>query len=339
MKTKIIATIGPKSKSPEILREMVLAGMDIARMNFSYCTYDDYILRRDILIRICEEEKREVKMMLDLKGPRLRVGELPENGHELYHGEEVIFTTNKQEEGEEIILIDDLHLHNDIKPGDPLYLANGTIELLVTKIVDTKIYTSVINGGFLFSRKAVNVPMTTLTTTGITDKDIEDVRFGLSQKVDYIALSFVQTAEDVEKLKTLVNGKAKIISKIERPIAVQNIDAIIKASDAIMIARGDLGVEMPVEDIPVIQKHLIRHAAWHNTGSIVATQMLLSMIENNHPTRAEVSDVANAVFDGVDAVMLSDETAVGHYPVEAVSAMAKIIRKAEKYMQSRPNWL
>ena len=339
MKTKIIATIGPKSKSPEILREMVLAGMDIARMNFSYCTYDDYILRRDILIRICEEEKREVKMMLDLKGPRLRVGELPENGHELYHGEEVIFTTNKQEEGEEIILIDDLHLHNDIKPGDPLYLANGTIELLVTKIVDTKIYTSVINGGFLFSRKAVNVPMTTLTTTGITDKDIEDVRFGLSQKVDYIALSFVQTAEDVEKLKTLVNGKAKIISKIERPIAVQNIDAIIKASDAIMIARGDLGVEMPVEDIPVIQKHLIRHAAWHNTGSIVATQMLLSMIENNHPTRAEVSDVANAVFDGVDAVMLSDETAVGHHPVKVVDTMAKIIRKAEKYMHSRQNWL
>jgi len=339
MKTKIIATIGPKSKSPEILKEMVLAGMDIARMNFSYCTYDDYILRRDVLAKICEKEKREVKMMLDLKGPRLRVGELPENGRELYHGEEVIFTTNKQEEGEEIILIDDLHLHNDIQPGDPLYLANGTIELLVTKIVGTKIYTSVVNGGLLFSRKAVNVPMTTLTTTGITDKDIEDVRFGLLQKVDYIALSFVQTAEDVEKLKALIGDKAKIISKIERPVAVQNIDAIIKASDAIMIARGDLGVEMPVEDIPVIQKHLIRHAAWHNTGSIVATQMLLSMIENNHPTRAEVSDVANAVFDGVDAVMLSDETAVGHYPVEAVSTMAKIIRKAEKYMQSRPNWL
>ena len=339
MKTKIIATTGPKSKSPEILREMVLAGMDIARMNFSYCTYEDYVIRRDILAKICEEEKREVKILLDLKGPRLRVGELPEDGRELRHDEEIIFTTNKQEESEEIIFINDPHLHNDILPGEPLYLANGAIELSVNKIIGTKIYAFVVNGGILFSRKAVNVPMTALTTTGLTPKDIEDVQFGLSQNVDYIALSFVQTAEDVEKLKTLVNGKAKIISKIERPIAVQNIDTIIKSSDAIMIARGDLGVEMPMEDIPVIQKHLIRHASWHNTGSIVATQMLLSMIENNHPTRAEVSDVANAVFDGADAVMLSDETAVGHHPVKVVDTMAKIIRKAEKYMHSRQNWL
>ncbi len=240
MKTKIIATTGPKSKSPEILREMVLAGMDIARMNFSYCTYEDYVIRRDILAKICEEEKREVKILLDLKGPRLRVGELPEDGRELRHDEEIIFTTNKQEESEEIIFINDPHLHNDILPGEPLYLANGAIELSVNKIIGTKIYAFVVNGGILFSRKAVNVPMTALTTTGLTPKDIEDVQFGLSQNVDYIALSFVQTAEDVEKLKTLVNGKAKIISKIERPIAVQNIDTIIKSSDAIMIARGDL---------------------------------------------------------------------------------------------------
>ncbi len=339
MKTKIIATIGPKSNSPETLREMVLAGMDIARMNFSHCSYDNYIAGRDALIKICEEEKQEVKMLVDLKGPRLRVGDLPENGRELHNDEEIIFTTDKQEESEEIIFINDLHLHNDIQPGEPLYLANGAIELSVNKIIGTKIYAFVVNGGILFSRKAVNVPMTALTTTGLTPKDIEDVQFGLSQNVDYIALSFVQTVEDVEKLRTLINGKAKIISKIERPIAVQNIDSIIRASDAIMIARGDLGVEMPIEDIPVVQKHLIRHAAWHNTGSVVATQMLLSMIENNHPTRAEVSDVANAVFDGADAVMLSDETAVGHHPVKVVETMAKIIRKAEKYMHSKPNWL
>jgi pyruvate kinase len=339
MRTKIIATIGPKSESPEMLRKLILAGVDVARMNFSHCTYDEYIARRDAIKVICEEEKQEVKIMMDLKGPRLRVGNLPEEGRELRKDEEVVFTTDKKEEAGNIILIEDPYLHADISEGDPLFLANGAMELKVSKVSGTKIHASVITGGTLFSRKAVNVPMTTLTTSSLSDKDIDDVQFGLKEGVDYIALSFVQSAEDVEKLRALVGDKAKIISKIERPIAVKNIDSIIRVSDAIMIARGDLGIEIPMEEIPTIQKHLIRHAAWHNTGSIVATQMLLSMIENNHPTRAEVSDVANAVFDGADSVMLSDETASGDYPVEAVETMAKIVRKAEKYMYAKPNYL
>jgi pyruvate kinase len=339
MRTKIIATIGPKSESPEMLRKLVLAGMDVARMNFSHCTYDEYIARRDALKKICEEEKQDVKILLDLKGPRLRVGNLPEEGRELRKDEEVVFTTEKKEESDSIILIEDPYLHTDISEGDPLFLANGAMELTVTKISGTKIYATVITGGTLFSRKAVNVPMTTLTTSSLTNKDIDDVQFGLSEGADYIALSFVQNAEDVGRLRALVGDKSKIISKIERPIAVKNIDSIIMASDAIMIARGDLGIEMPMEEIPTVQKHLIRHASWHNTGSIVATQMLLSMIENSHPTRAEVSDVANAVFDGADSVMLSDETAAGDYPVESVETMAKIVRRAEKYMYSKPNYL
>ncbi len=339
MKTKIIATLGPKSGSPKILREMIQAGVNIFRMNFSYCTYEEYIARRDIIQKISGEIKQDVKIMIDLKGPRFRIGDLPDSGRELYKDDEVIFTTDTKEATDDIILIEGPSLHTDILVGEPLYLANGAIELSVTRVEGTKIHASVVMGGTLFSKKAINVPATNITASALTNKDIYDVQFGLKEGVDYIALSFVQTAEDVDKLKMLVEDKVKIISKIERPIAVKNIDTIIRASDAIMIARGDLGIEMPIEDIPTVQKHLIKHAAWHNTGSIVATQMLLSMINNNHPTRAEVSDVANAVFDGADAVMLSDETAAGNYPVLAVETMAKIIRKAEKYMHAKPNYL
>ncbi len=339
MKTKIIATLGPKSKNPETIQKLIQAGVNIFRINFSYCTYEEYIFYRNVIQKISEELKQDIKIMMDLKGPRFRVGNLPENGRELYKDDEVIFTTDKKEVTDEVILVEGPSLHTDILAGEPLYLANGAIELSVTQVADTKIHASVVTGGTLFSKKSINVPATNITASALTDKDIDDVQFGLKEGVDYIALSFVQTEEDVCKLKMLVEDKVKIISKIERPIAVKNIDSIIKASDAIMIARGDLGIEMPIEDIPTVQKHLIKHAAWHNTGSIVATQMLLSMINNNHPTRAEVSDVANAVFDGADAVMLSDETAAGNYPVLAVEIMAKIIRKAEKYMHAKPNYL
>ncbi|MDD5098822.1 MAG: pyruvate kinase, partial [Candidatus Colwellbacteria bacterium] len=247
--------------------------------------------------------------------------------------------TDRKEEEKGIILIDDPYLHSDINEGDPLYLVNGAIELTVIKVTGTKIFARAITGGHLFSRKAVNVPHTKLTTSSLTNKDIDDIQFGLEAGVDYVALSFVQDAEDVNRLRSLVGNDIKIISKIERPLAVKNIDAIIQASDSIMIARGDLGIEMPMEDIPVVQKHLISHAAWHNKGSIVATQMLLSMVENNHPTRAEVSDVANAVMDGADAVMLSDESASGAHPVLAIRTMAKIVHKAEKFLYSKPNCL
>lgn len=339
MRTKIVVTVGPKSESPEMLRELVLAGMDVARMNFSHCTYDEYNARKKALERICAEEKKDVKILLDLKGPRLRVGELPESGLEIHEDTEVVFSTDKDEAKNGIILIEDPYLHDDINEGDPLFLVNGAIELVVTKVSGRKIHTRAVTGGTLFSRKAVNVPNTKLTTSSLTNKDIDDIQFGLEAGMDYVALSFVQDANDVNRLRSLVGNDVKIISKIERPLAVKNIDSIIQASDTIMIARGDLGIEMPMEEIPVVQKNLIRHASWLGKGTIVATQMLLSMVDKPHPTRAEVSDVANAVFDGADAVMLSDESASGAYPAESVRMMAKIVHKAEKYLYSKPNYL
>lgn len=335
MRTKIIATIGPKSESPEIIRELVKAGADIFRMNFSHCTYDEYRARKSAIQAIAQEEGRDVKIMIDLQGPRLRVGELPEEGIEMSEDKTFVFSTDK--ESNEAIFIDDPHLHNDVKVGDPLYLVNGAIELIVTSVEGREIKAKVISGGTLYSRKAVNLPYTALTTSSLTEKDLSDIEFSVKEGADYIALSFVQTADDVTRLRGLVGENIKIVSKIERAIALKNIDSIIKASDAIMIARGDLGIELPMEDVPIVQKHLIRMASWHGKASIVATQMLLSMVEKVKPTRAEVNDVANAVFDGADAVMLSDESANGENPVAAVKTMAKIVGRVEADLYDKPN--
>lgn len=338
MKTKIIATIGPRSEDPKILEQLVVAGMDIARMNFSHCTYDEYRARKKNLERIGAKHKRAIAFMQDLCGPRLRVGSMPVRGRALTQGEQIVFSTERSKD-RQVIFIDDEYLHNDISVGDPLYLANGEMELVVEKVVGRKIYARVLVGGVLFSRKAVNVPQTSLTTSGLTQKDIDDVAFAVAQGVDYIALSFVQSADDVKRLRSLIPSSIKIIAKIERAIAIKHIDEIIQAADAIMVARGDLGTELPLEEIPIIQKNIVRHAAWYDKGSIIATQMLVSMVDQNHPTRAEVSDVANAVWDGADAVMLSDETANGSFPVASLATMARIVERSERYHYSRPNRL
>lgn len=336
MRTKIIATIGPRSESKPVLRELIAAGMDIARMNFSHCTYPEYRKRVATIRDLSKRMRKRVAILQDLKGPRIRVGELPKSGRELKDGERVIFTTAAQgPKGS--IHIDDPYLHLDMKRGEPIFLTNGIMELTVERVVGEVITAKVVRGGTLFSRKAVNVPATNLTTSGLTEKDIEDVRFALGVGVDYVALSFVQSAKDVEKLRAIVGKKAKLIAKIERGIALKNIDQIIQASDGIMVARGDLGTEVPVEQVPFIQKNLIRHAAWHDRSSIAATQMLSSMIDHPHPTRAEVSDIANAVWDGADAVMLSDETAAGEYPVEALRVMVKVVAQAEQTHFHRVN--
>lgn len=327
MQTKIIATIGPKSETPEILKSLVREGMDIARMNFSHCTYEEHKERVSNLKKVSKSLKKEVKILQDLKGPRIRVGELPPAGIELKDGETIYFSTDSKCPAGHIFM-NDPYIHLDLKVGDPIYLANGVMEAEVHKISGRQITCRVIRGGILHSRKAVNAPHTKLTTSGLTKKDIQDVKFGLEQGVDYIAMSFVQSAKDVEHLRKLTGGKAKIISKIESAIGLGNIEEIIKVSDAIMIARGDLGVEMPMEKLPFIQKHLTELAIWHGKGVIAATQMLSSMISHLHPTRAEVSDIAHAVWDGVDAVMLSDETAAGDYPVLALRAMAKVVQEA-----------
>lgn len=333
MKTNIIATIGPVSQNPEMLKSLLGLGFDIARMNFSHCTEAEYIERKKIIKKYAGEN---TKILADLCGPRIRVGELPTEGVTLVDDQIVTFNTDKKTAKKEDIIVEDPYLHSDLKISDPLLLANGLIETEVIKIEETRIFCKVISGGVLFSRKAINVPYTILTTSAFTTKDAKDLEFALSQDVDFVALSFVQSAQDIKDLrKRISNEKVKIIAKIERKSAVENIDEIIKASDGVMIARGDLGVELPYEDIPIIQKEIIRRARFSGKKAITATQMLSSMVHNPHPTRAEVSDIANAIIDGSTAVMLSDETASGNYPLESLATMRRVAERMEAFLTTR----
>ena len=335
MRTNVIATIGPNSDSPEMLRSLLLAGMDIARNNFSHCQHDEYKERSKAICDAAEDLGKEVAILADLQGPRIRVGQMPKDGRHLREGEEIEFSTNdkyKDLSDGKVIYIDDPYLHADITVGEPIYLSSGEMALEVERIEKDTIYARVVRGGALFSRKGVNVPDTKLTTSGLTEKDIEDLKFVAKEGVDYVAVSFVQTAEDIEKAREIVGEDVKIIAKIETKFALDEIDSIITASDAIMIARGDLGIEIPIEKVPYVQKELIRQAEEHGKGAIVATQMLMSMTENKQPTRAEVSDIANAVWDGADTVMLSDETASGKYPVESVQMIVKVAQEAERHL-------
>lgn len=334
MKTKIIATIGPKTESVENLTLLLNEGVDMVRLNFSHANYDQYEKVFKIIKNYNRKNKKDVSIMMDLQGPRIRVGKLPVEGLNLEVGEEYFFVFEKNGiYKNEIIPIDNSDLCGDIKKGDPLFLANGDIELKVKQIKSKTIRAVVVRGGLLTSHKGINVPYTNIKKGGLTPKDIKDVKFGLKVGVDYIALSFVQTKEDVLKLRKLINNEdIRIISKIERAIALQNIDEIIQASDIIMIARGDLGIEIPIEELPIIQKYLVKFSHWHDKPSIIATQIMTSMIKNSQPTRAEISDIANAVFDGGDMVMLSDETTVGDYPFEAVRVLKKVVERTERYL-------
>lgn len=334
MLTKIIATIGPKSDSQKELSALLAAGVDIVRVNFSHATYDQYKRIQKIVSRFNVESERKVSIMLDLQGPRIRVGQMPDGGIVMKAEENYAFVYSKKayvKKGD-LVPIDSPDLYKDIKKGEMLFLCNGAIELKVTSVKNKVISATVVNGGVLSSRKGINVPDTNIKKGGMTAKDLKDAKFGIKAGMDYIALSFVQTANDVMRLRKILGkkSKVKIISKIERGIALKNIDRIISASDAIMVARGDLGIEVPIEDLPIIQKNLVRHAHWHDRPAIIATQVMTSMIKNPHPTRAEISDIANAVFDGADMVMLSDETTVGDYPLEAVQLLKKVIERSEK---------
>ncbi len=338
MRTKIIATIGPSSDSPEMLQKFMEAGADVIRINFSHETEENFLKHKKLINAAAKKAGRTIAVMQDLQGPRIRVGRLPEDGVKLVEGETLVFSTAKEDDGRKgIVFVDSPKLHKDMKPGERIYLANGDMELVVARITGSRITARVVRGGTLFSRKGVNLPDTKLSNAGLTAKDIKDVKFGMAQGVKLFAISFVQTAADVHALRKLVGPKARIISKIETALGLKNIDEIILASDAIMIARGDLGIEVPPEKLPFIQKNLIRHASWYGKGSITATQMLMSMVQNARPSRAEVSDVANAVWDGTDAVMLSDETASGKYPLEALQMMARIVAEAESSRFERSN--
>lgn len=328
--TKMVCTIGPASFDPKILEQLVVEGMDIARFNFSHAQYDQFTQSKNLIRNFARKHDRDVKILLDLQGPRIRVGVMPEKGLELKDGQTITFTTN--EKNTEAIYISDPYLHEDIAVNHPLYLANGDLELMVTAKKGNEITAKVLRGGLLYSRKGVNVPDTDLTTSGLTEKDMKDIAFGVDSGVDYIALSFVKDATDIERARKHIGTAAiKICSKIERKQAISRLDGIIQASDIIMVARGDLGIEMPLEDIPPLQKEIIKKCKKHDKPAIVATQMLMSMVNHHRPTRAEVSDVANAVFDGAWAVMLSDESAFGKFPVESLQYLRKTACVAELY--------
>lgn len=328
MRTKIVATVGPLSSSLPMLKSLIAAGTDVVRINCSHATHPEIRQRVKTIRAAAKAMHKKVDIMLDLQGPRLRVSNVSAKGRQLVEGESVIFdTTLTTHRG--VLHIEDPYLHQDIKVGHPLFLANGLLELMVTKVFDTTIHARVVRGGLLLNRKGVNVPQTTLTTSGLTPKDIKDVAVGLEVGVDMIALSFVQSAKDVNDLRKLVTKKTKIVAKIEMAVALTRLKEIIMASDEIMVARGDLGCEVPPEDVPFLQKDMITLANKHHKPAIVATQMMISMVGAPHPTRAEVSDVANAVLDGAAYVMLSDETAAGKYPVESVATMRRIVTRAD----------
>lgn len=331
-RVRTVCTIGPACESEEILEQLVIHGMDIARVNFSHGTHEQFEKIKSLLDQFNKKHGTHVETLMDLQGPRMRVGVMPEEGLVLGDDEEVLFTTDPNDK--DAIYINDPYLHEDIQPFEPMFLSNGDLELQAIEIKGATIKAKVIRGGTLFSRKGVNLPDTNLTTHGLTEKDIKDVEFGTKIGVDYIAMSFVKEKEDLLDLKKLIFGTSiKVMPKIERKQAITKLDEIISESDVIMVARGDLGIEVPIEEVPLLQKYMIKKAADQNIPSVVATQMLMSMVTRPHPTRAEISDVANAVLDGTWAVMLSDETAFGAHPVRALEYLIQTVRRVERFQK------
>ncbi len=348
-RTKIVCTIGPASEEIAILGALVEAGMNVCRLNFSHGTHENHaeLIRR--IHRMREMTGEPLSILQDLQGPKIRVGELPKEGVELVPGKRVVFTSGRGDVPK-TIPVTYPGLHEDVKPGQRLLLDDGLLEVTVKSVNGQDVICEVVTGGKLTSHKGLNLPETETKISAITEKDKEDLAFGVAQGVDWIALSFVRSAEDIRELRKLIEAETRnlpagggsasggkpdtslpgIIAKIEKPQAVERMDEIIAEVDGIMVARGDLGIELPAEKVPVIQKDLIKKCLAAGKPVIVATQMLDSMIRNPRATRAEVSDIANAVIDHADATMLSGETASGSHPVEAVKTMAATIAETEK---------
>ena len=341
-KTKIVCTLGPASRQENVLRQMIDKGMNVARLNFSHGTHEYHQETIDMIKRIREDAGVPLAIILDTKGPEIRTGDFEQERVELKEGAQFTLTTRDVPGTEEIVSITYKELPQDLEPGNTVLIDDGSIELRVQKCTDTDIICDVINGGMVSNHKGINVPCVHLNMPYMSQADKDDVRFGVEQDVDFIAASFVRCEEDIKELRNFVDyygGKnIKLISKIENVEGIENFDAILSHSDGIMVARGDMGVEVEYERLPGLQKRFI--TACYKAGKMVitATQMLESMIEHPHPTRAEITDVANAVFDGTSAVMLSGETAMGKYPVLTVEVMAKIARQAEKdYFELKKN--
>jgi pyruvate kinase len=331
-KTKIVATIGPASSSKEMLRALVKEGVDVFRLNFSHGTHQDHQQVIDSVRDINADMGTTVALLLDLQGPKIRVQEvLPDVT--LERGQEFIITTRQLTGNREIASTSYQDLPKDVKRGDTILIDDGKIELKVVEVRDVDVVTEVIYGGPLKSRKGINMPNTKVSAPSLTEKDKEDLEFGLKNDVDWVALSFVRKAQDIKILRSIIekqNPQTRIVAKIEKPEALANIDEIIACTDAVMVARGDLGVEIWLEEVPMVQKMLVEKCNQAAKPVIVATQMMESMIENPRPTRAETNDVANAVMDGADAVMLSAETAAGKYPIEVIRSMVRTITSVER---------
>jgi len=344
-KTKIVCTIGPASESPDVIKELISNGMGVARLNFSHGTHGEHGEKIRIIRKLSDELGRPVAILQDLAGPKMRAGYIPDPGVRLEAGEIFILTSQDVEGSDKRVTVSYPHLPEEVEPGDHILLADGFLELEVRAVDGSEIKCEVITGGILTSHKGINLPTRSIRTPPFTDKDREDLLFGLRHGVDYVAVSFVRNKKDILRVKQIIKQEKKdtpVIAKIEKHEAIVHIDEIIEVSDGIMVARGDLGVEIPLEEVPALQKKLIKMANRHGKPVITATQMLRSMVDSPRPTRAEATDVANAVLDGTDAVMLSEETAVGAYPIKAVQFMARIIENAEKsypyerYLQLTP---
>lgn len=336
-RTKIVCTIGPASSTGPVLQQMIQAGMDVARINFSHSSHEANLELIESIRKASSKSKKPVAILQDLQGPKLRVGVLPGEGLELIEGSTAVLRAGVLEAEPGVIPIPYERMASDLRRGDRILLADGTRELEVLEVKGTKITTKVLLGGRIISHKGINVPTVTLSIETLTEKDEQDLAFGLQQNIDFVALSFVRTPEDVTHLRKKIEQylpegiePPHVIVKIEKHEALQNFDAILDAADGVMIARGDLGIETPVAELPVRQKELIAKCVVAGKPVITATEMLASMEYNPRPTRAEVSDVANAVIDHTDAVMLSGESAMGKYPTRAVEMMADVIRHTEE---------
>ncbi len=335
-KTKIIATLGPATATKKVLRELIVAGVDVFRINFSHADYELVTKNVAIIRELNEEMHTSVGILGDLQGPKLRVGVVKEGSY-LNPGDILTFTNEKMEGDSTIVYMTYQNFPNDVKVGERILIDDGklALEVIETNQKDT-VRAKTIQGGPLSSKKGVNLPNTDVSLPALTEKDIEDANFMLDLELDWIALSFVRHAQDIRDLKEIMakhpkgGTKTPIIAKIEKPEGVKNIDQILLECDGLMVARGDLGVEVPMEEVPAIQKTLVERARFFSKPVIIATQMMETMINSLTPTRAEVNDVANSVLDGADAVMLSGETSVGRYPVQVVENMTKIVKNIEK---------
>ncbi len=333
-RTRVVCTIGPASSSPEMIRKLIKNGLNVARLNFSHGTHESH---REVIHRvraIAKELNTHVGILQDLCGPKIRLGTLPDQGVTLVSGEEIALCgTCGYSEG--VLPIAYPGIHKDVHPGESILLSDGMMELEVERVEEEKVICRIINGGQIYSRKGVNMPRSSLSVSAFSEKDKDDLRMGLDEGVDFVALSFVRDEKDLAEITGILAKAAyrpKLIAKIEKPQAVDNINRILPHVDGVMVARGDLGVEVPLERVPIIQKNIIRAATDAGKIVITATQMLMSMVNNPRPTRGETSDVANAILDGTDAVMLSDESASGNYPAEACEMLGRIAAATEPYV-------